>query len=241
MDRSLSRLLVLIGLVGFGCAPPPPGGIYYASGKGSVTPEGLHLIEWEPFRVTYVKPGTEFQRYDRVLIQDVTISYKTPPRARPNSLSNRRPVKANYALPDSAIESIKRHFREAFAKSLGESENFSVTDEPGPDVLVIAGHIVDLQVTTPPERYRSASETYSSSDPGTMTLVLEAKDSQSDESLLKVGERRDIDMNDGGIYPVNVVTSSSALQQIFSAWANRLRRELDQFHSLPELPAAPGP
>lgn len=40
----------------------------------------LHRVEWEPFRITYVRPGEDLQRYDKVLVQEVTVSYKTPPR-----------------------------------------------------------------------------------------------------------------------------------------------------------------
>jgi hypothetical protein len=238
MERSFVSLVTFVALVCFGCAKPQPGGIYYASGKGSVTPEGLHLLQWEPFRVTYVKPGADFRRYDKVLIQEVTIAYKTPPRRRPPTLSHRRPVVANYALPDSALESMKRYFREAFEASLRKSKEFTVVAERGPDVLLVAGHIVDLEVTVPPERTLSASNTYYSNSPGAMTLVLEAKDSQSGEPLVMVGERRDIDFNDGGIYQTDPVSSSAALQQIFQGWANDLRRELDQFRSLPVLPPA---
>ena len=240
MNRSVGRLLVSITLIGFGCAQPPATGIYYASGKGSVTPEGLHLIDWAPFRASYVKPGTDFRRYDKVLIRELTVSYKTPPSRRPNTLSNRRPVAANYPLPDSAIQVMKRAFREAFENSLSKGESFAITQEPGPGVLLLAAGIVDLEVATPPARYQSASEPYLTNLLGKLTLLVDAKDSQSGEPLLKIGERRDLDFNDGGIYLSDSVSSSGALQQIFRDWADRLRREIEQFRALPALPPAPG-
>ena len=123
MTMTFRNLLLLLGLAGLGCAGSAPGGIYYASGKGAITPDGLHRVNWEPFRVTYVKPGADLQRYDKVLIQEVTVSYKTPPR---RGRYERDAIDLNYALSDSAIQSMKRYFHEIFVKELGESQNFEV-------------------------------------------------------------------------------------------------------------------
>ena len=110
MKSKFRALLLLVVLGCAACAGQAPGGIYYTSGKGAVTPDGLHRVEWEPFRTTYLKPGADLQRYDKVLIQEVTVSYKTPPR---RASFNRDAIDPNYALPDSAIESLKRYFHEA--------------------------------------------------------------------------------------------------------------------------------
>jgi hypothetical protein len=225
--------LILIGLAGVACAGHSPGGIYYASGKGSVTPDGLHRLEWEPFRVTYVKPGADLQRYDKVLVQEVSVSYKTPPRR--GSLGGDA-IDPNYALPDSAIESLKRYFHDAFVKALGKSQNFAVVEAPGPEVLLISGHIVNLQIQVPPERDQAADETDYTTSSGQMTLILDARDSKSGEPLVRVGQARAIQMSDGGWYESDPVSNSAAVREIFHTWASDLRRELDQFHALPALP-----
>lgn len=231
--RALCGLLIMVCLAGVACAAHAPGGIYYTSGKGAVTPDGLHRIEWEPFRVTYVKPGADLQRYDKVLVQEVTISYKTPPR---RGRLGQDAIDPNYALPDAAIESLKRYFHEAFVKALGESQNFTVVEAPGPDVLLISGHVVNLQIQVPPQQDQSPDETVYAASSGQMTLMLDARDSTSGEPLVRVGQARAIQMSDGGWYESNPVTNSSAVREIFRTWASDLRRELDQFHALPTLP-----
>jgi hypothetical protein len=232
MKTTFHGLLILVCLAGVACTGPP-GGIYYASGKGAVTPDGLHRVEWEPFRVTYVKPGADLQRYDKVLVQEVTVSYKTPPRRGSLDLDA---IDPNYALPDSAIESLKRYFHEAFVKALGESQNFAVVEAPGPDVLLIRGHVVNLQIQVPPERDQSVDETSYTTSSGQMTLMLDARDSTSGEPLVRVGQARAIQMSDGGWYESDPVTNSGAVREIFRTWASDLRRELDQFHALPAIP-----
>jgi hypothetical protein len=238
MRASSRRLWILLAFVGLACANSAPGGIEYASGKGSVTPDGLHLVQWEPFHVTYVKPGADLQRYSKVLVQEVTVSYKTPPRPGHFQQDD---IEPNYALPDSAMRSLKQYFHDAFVKALAESQNFKVAQAPGPDVLVISGHIVNLQIQVPPARDQDPGETDYTASPGQMTLVLDASDSQSGEPLVRVGQIQAIQMADGGFYESDPVTNSSAVREMFRTWAYNLRRELDQFHSLPALPPLNAP
>jgi hypothetical protein len=237
MTRIFCSLVALLAAAGLGCAGSAPGGISYDSGKGSVTPDGLHRVDWEPFKITYVKPGADLQRYRQVLVEEVTVSYKTPPRP---AHMERYSISPNYALPDSAIASMKRYFHEAFVKALGKSQNFSVTDVPGPDVLRLSGHIVNLEITVPPEHDQAPDETVIASSSGQMTLVLDARDSTSGEPLVRVGQGRAIALGDGGWHEADPVTNSAAVRQAFRTWAEDLLRELDQFHALPELPPVSG-
>jgi len=233
MRHSIHCLAILMVVAGLACAQAAPFGVEYATGQGSVAPDGLHLVQWEPFRVTYVKPGADLQRYTKVVVQEVTVSYKTPPRPGRFAQSD---LDSNYALPDSAIRSLKQYFHAAFVKALGESKTFTVVDTPGPDVLLLSGHIVNLEIDVPPSRDQEPGETVYASSSGQMTLILEARDSQSGEPLVRVGQVRAIEMADGGFYQSDPVSNSSAVREIFENWARDLQRELDQFHALPELP-----
>lgn len=233
-------VLIPILLAGVACASASPGGVYYASGKGSVTPDGLHQVKWEPFAVTFVKPGANLGRYDKVLVQEVTVSYKTPP---PKGNFEQERIDPNYALPDSALQSLKRYFHQVFVEQLGRSKSFTVVDAPGPQVLLISGHIVNLEIQVPPFQDQDVDETDYTASSGQMTLILDARDSQSGEPLVRVGQARAIQMADGGWYQSDPVTNSAAVRQILASWASDLQRELDQFHALPEVPpvATPSP
>ena len=110
----------------------------------------------------------------------------------------------------------------------------------GANVLRISGHIVGLVITTPPEKHQLVDETVYTRSAGAMTLLLDAKDSLTGEPLVRVGERQDITQADGigQFYWSNPVSNAGAVRQLFDNWASRLRRELDQFKSLPEIPEA---
>jgi hypothetical protein len=172
------------------------------------------------------------------MVDEVTVSYKRPP-----GRFEQDRIQPNYALPDSAIASLKRFFHQAFVAALGKSGHFAVVEAPGPDVLRISGHIVNLQIGVPPFRDQDPDETVYTSSSGQMTLILDAEDSQSGEPLVRVGQGRAIQMADGGWYQSNPVANSAAVRQILSDWASDLQRELDQFREIPEIPpvAAPPP
>jgi hypothetical protein len=236
MRRVFSSLPTLVALVCCACAQPPPGGIYYASGEGSVTPEGLHRVDWEAFRSTYVMPGADLRRYDKVLVQEVTVSYETPPRPARSSRGN---IDPSYALSDSAMGRLKRHYHEEFVRALGKSRYLSVANSPGPDVLLISGHIVDLKITAPPLAEQAWDEHIFTLSSGRMTLVLDARDSVSGEPLVRVGQTRVIEMRSGRAYKSGPVGTSAAIREVFRSWAYGLRRQLQEFSSIPELPPAP--
>ncbi|MDG2334444.1 MAG: DUF3313 family protein [Myxococcota bacterium] len=234
-------LPLFLALCLMGCASGSGSGsggdkVYYATGKGAVTPDGLHRIKWEPFAATFVKPGANLGNYDAVILEEVTISYQRPPRKNvmPGELNG---LNDNFALSSQATGYMKKYFHEAFVKELAKSSDFKIVTEPGPNVLRIAGHIVGLVITVPPQNQQLADESVYSSSSGAMTLVLDADDSVTGEPLVRVGQRNDIGNGFDQFYESNPVENSGAVRQVFDKWAMDLRQELDQFKALKEVPA----
>ena len=58
---------LLLAFFVFGCASGSGSdGVYYATGKDVVTPDGLHRVKWEPFSLSFVRPGAKLGGYDAV-------------------------------------------------------------------------------------------------------------------------------------------------------------------------------
>ena len=229
---------VCLMLLGMGCAAGSgtgAGKVYYATGKDAVTPGGLHRVKWEPFAATFLKPGAKLGGYDAVILDEVTISYKRPPRRDPMPGIDDG-MNDNFALSSAATAHMKEYFGKSFAKELARSNDFRVVEKPGANVLRIAAHIVNLAITAPPLRDQAVDETVYTSSSGEMTLLLEAEDSLTGEVLVSVGERHEISNGLSGFYSSNPVTNSAAVRQLFDNWAARLRKELDQLKALPEIP-----
>jgi hypothetical protein len=207
-----------------GCTPTNKAGVYYASGKEAVTPDGLHRILWEPFTVSFVKPGAKLGGYESVLVDEVTVSFKRPPRS--------------YGLSPSAIANMRKTFQEAFEKALTQSKNYTLAQKPGPRTLRIAGHIVDLTISAPPENQQPDDATLFVASTGAITLILNVEDSETGAPLVRVGERHSISLfnDEDESYQADNESTSAALTNLFESWAAELTRELDQLGRLPEIP-----
>ena len=234
--------VLLLAALGVACAPgnhraagDASRPMYFAKGSDVVTPDGLHRVKWEAFPTTFVRPGAKLQVYTAVLLDAVTIAYQSPPRRYAPGTAT---LDANFALSPRATDHMKRYFHDALVEELIHSDEFRIATAPGPDVLRISGHIVSLKITAPPEREQLPDEKVYVTSSGSMTLLLDARDSLTGESLVRVGERRDITLGDGvnQFYWSTPVSSAGAVQVVFDDWARRLRVELVQFKGLNEIP-----
>ena len=200
----------------------------------ATTAEDLHRVRATRLSAAYLKPGASFAEYDSVRIEPVTIAYKKGAAAR----SGRQSL---FELDDSALERMERLFQEAFTKQLGRSKSFTVVSEPGPRVLSVVGHIVNLVVTAPPFR---GGEVDFVVDAGELTLILDVRDAESHEALARIVDRRAIRPEGSSsitLYQSGPVNNWGALREIFASWAGILRTGLDDLHTLPQIPLPEAP
>ena len=230
----------LLTLFTLACTPTNKAGIYYASGKSAVTPDGLHRVLWEPFAVSFVKPGASLENYDSILIDEVTIRYKRPPQGAVAAQASNQP---NYGLSQKALANMRKTFSSAFEAALTKNQTYRISQEPGPRTLRIAGHIVDLTISAAPQNQEPDDATLFVASSGAMTLILNVEDSETGQPLVRVGERHEISLfgEEDQTYSVDNESTSAALTNLFQAWASQLARELDQLRNLPEIPEDPHP
>jgi hypothetical protein len=239
-----SRAVALCGaaVLAVACGSSGPPQIEFKEGEGAVTADGLHRVQTRRVGAAFVRPGANLSSYSRIKLADITISYEREPRVRADRAgAGRSAARGNFALPDSTKEWFKNEFQSVFAEELGRSEVFEVVDEAGPDVLLVAGHIVDLVVTAPRDPTASRGSVWVT-ESGRMTLLLDVRDSQSNTALARMADRRAVRPG-GGTMPTrsSVVSNTGEVRQMLRRWARQLREALDGLHQLPEIPAAPPP
>ena len=214
------------------CAQPTPSIRYKTSGDLPVTADGLHRIQSTRVGAAYLKPGASFAEFDAIIVDPVTVSYKSPPRQA--SSSNRS--RGNFALNDSQMDRLKRIFQEVFQGELEKSQDYQLVTEPGPTVLRVSGHIVDLVVDVPPQRGGERDFVVSA---GEMTLILDVRDSVTREPLARVADRRAIQPASAGpgrVYYSNPARNWGEVRNRLQRWASILREGLDYLKQLPEVP-----
>jgi hypothetical protein len=191
------------------------------------THDGLYRLDHaHRFQRIWVRPGSSIAGYDKLLPINAGIHYKRPPRKS----------RGEYPLSEAQMAKVQEVLGEVFQEEVTSDGSWTIVSEPGPDVLIIRGAILDLVVTADPDPPSGRNRTYTTSV-GEATLIIEIFDSQSREILARVADRQRIE-RDTGSWRNDTINNRSAAKRVFRSWARRLRQGLENARTNP-WPAAP--
>ncbi|UCG88098.1 MAG: DUF3313 family protein [Gemmatimonadota bacterium] len=229
MKSALNAVTIAAILVGLaGCATTPPPTVQMGP-DAEVTVDGLHRVDNSVMALAWVKPDLNLQGYTKVMIDEVTVAYQKDPGSR-----RRDPygTEQNFALTPSQMTNLKSWFREAVVTALTKDDGYEIVDSPGPDVLHINADLIDLVVRVPTEGGLGRERTYTRSY-GEVTLILELRDSESEEILARVADRRDPTRNtDTRLAEVTPTFVRSDTRRLFEYWADLLRQRVDEIRQV---------
>lgn len=237
LERSSTRILRLGALalclaLAAGCAGPSRTIEFEGTGGEPDTPDGLYRVRSLQMARVWLKPGASMAGYDALLIDPVTVSYRSADRS-----TGSRGARGNQELSPEAMARFRRIFQEAFESVLSQSPHFEIVSEPGDSVLRVSGHILDLVVDVPIDRGNEITYILKA---GAMTLLLNVNDSQTGAPLARAADRRAITptgANIGRSYRNIPVNNWGAVRDVFGEWALVLRGGLEELRSLPAIPA----
>ena len=221
--RSIAGLTILaLGLAG--CAASTP--TIDTSPEAEVTFDGLHEVKGGSADQTWARPGADISQYSKIMLQGAGIEY------RPGGVKGRSWGATSRGGPYEVTAEQKERFRalvgEKFLEELSKSEHFTIVSEPGPDVLLIRGALLDVVSWVPPEPI-GRGEIFIS-EVGEATLVLELRDSITEAVLARAVDRRAIDSGGmGNLSSSNPVTNQADVARVVRSWARKLRERLDEF------------
>ena len=179
MRKSLVALAAA-GILG-GCASASSAPTLQSGPDAEVTVDGLYRVDNSVMQLAYMKPGWDLRGYTAMLIDPVTVAYKTDPRGRQRDAGGGT-VSGNFALSANQMENFKSLFQEAVVDALSEDGGYRIVDTPGPDVLRITADLIDLIIAVPTAAV-AANSTMIGRSAGAVTLVMEIRDSQSGEII----------------------------------------------------------
>ena len=231
--------LVAVITVGFlaSCATTPSLPPTIQTGPDAeVTVDGLHRVDNSIMALAYMKPDIDLRGYTALMIDPVDVAYQKDPQGRRRA-TGVGAGSSNFALNPSQMEDLKSWFQEAVVEALTRDGGYRIVDTPGPDVLRVTAELLNLIVRVPTERTGGRGRTFTTSF-GEVTLVVEARDSESREILARAADRIDPTGNPTGdlvaVLPGVVRTQT---QRLFEYWAGLLRERLDE---LREVEIEPG-
>ena len=222
MNRSLHgspRLAIVIGALlattSFGSLAAPR----LATGTAAeVTFDGLHRVDDAAMDAAWVKPNLDLGHYRKLMLLPAGMSFKDADR---HSTSE-------FPLSEKQKQQLRDTVLAVFVEELGKLQRFELTDRPGRDVLQVRGAILDVVSHVPPDPVGRGGFVLKSL--GEATLVVELRDSMSDEILARAVDRRSA----SSTLPrrSNAVTNLAEVRSAARRWAAQLRQRLEEFAAI---------
>lgn len=219
MHMKFPLVLTLGALLLAGCAST--GQAPKAEWDGLVRQSGSRL------NAVFVRPSTEAEivAFRTVLLDPVTVSFA---RDFDPNRSTRSPARRLNSEDLAAIKNnLATLFREVFRDELA-SGGYELVEQPGPETLRVTPAIIDLFINAPDTMTAGRSRTYTANS-GRMTLVVELRDSDTDEILARAVDTRS-GRGAGTFTIANRVTNTADARRAIRVWASALRQGLDDLY-----------
>ena len=209
------------------CAPVPT---LDTSADAVLSFDGLTPIKNARLGNAWIDPDVDFTQYNKILPGKAEFEFRAVKKSARSS-SMRRSNETEFWISDESKQKLIDEVSKVFAEELAKSKNFTIVDKPGPDVLILVGAMHDIVSNVPPELV-GRGEIYLSSV-GEGTLIIEARDSLSGETIYRAVDRRRMDSGGaGGGIPIqaNSVTTWAEVRRWARRWALRLTEGLDSIY-----------
>ena len=223
MNKKTPILLSFCAIFVTGCASPPPS--INTGPDAEVTFDGLYEVINSRADKAWAAPGLDLSGYTKLMLVGAGVEY------RPGGNTGRTYMARSRGGPYEVTEDQKARFEQtvtdAFRQELARSERFMIVDEPGPDVLMIRGALLDVVSYVPPDNIPGRIDVYLTSV-GEATLVIELRDSITGAIMARAIDRQAADDMVGGLES-NRVTNRGEIRRVVQRWARSLREGMEGF------------
>ena len=186
-----------------------------------VSYDGLHRVDRTVVDEAWVKPDIDLTRYNKIMVVSGGVSYRDVKEPPPRSYRSRT---GNFPLSEKQKKRFEKIVLESFVEELRKVERFEMVRRPGPDTMVIVGFVLDVVSRIPPEPMGRGGIFLT--EVGSATLALQIHDSQSNEILARIIDRRTAEST--RMIDAHSANSWAEARRVTRSWAKLLRKRLDQ-------------
>lgn len=224
--NSVFRLIAVLALAvaAVSCSTAPP--TIQTGPDAEVSFDGLHKVDNAKASEAWARPDLDLSVYTKLWPVSAGIEYRQVKDRGRSSMATSRG--GPYFIDDKARAQFEALVADIFKEELQQIQRFQLVDGPGPDVLMVAGGLLDVISYVPPDAVGGRSEVYLSSV-GEATLVLELRDSETGTILARSIDRRAAESPGGTLQNSNNVSNAADAKRVIRRWAVRLREGLDGF------------
>jgi hypothetical protein len=194
-----------------------------SSQEVDMTYDGLVPSGRRDLKNVWLKPGIDFSHYTGIIFEAPEFEFRLL-----GSVEDRRFRQQQFVLTPDDKKSMSDMALRIFTEEAQKIQHYRITDEAGPDVIIVRIRILDILKIVPTEaddpsmditRMRSVTEA---------TLIAEAHDSLSGEILARSVDQR------GKAYAGGVASARSRdwapLEKPVRVFAKEIRERLDRIH-----------
>lgn len=221
MQKSIGPLLAALFLVTGGCAVQPA---LSTSPDAERSFDGLYPFEHTVVDRAWARADIDLSGYTKIKLEGAGISFRPAKPAAKTNLAQARSNQSNFEIDAKTRDRLRQTVSDAFVKELSKLEQFEITEEIGPDVLIIRAGLLDV-VSRVPADVSARSDIYLTSV-GEATLMLEVIDSESGAVLLRAVDRKAAESH-GMPFPSNSVSNWVEVKRLAQFWGALLRERLD--------------
>jgi hypothetical protein len=196
------------------------------SADAEMTFDGLYPVRDSRADLAWARADVDLAQYSKIMLQGVGVEYR--PGGESGKSFSARTRGGPYEVTEAQKARFQSMMREAFLEELETSEHFTIVAEPGPDVLLIRGALLDVVSFVPPEPIGGRSDVYLSKV-GEATIVLELRDSITEAILARAVDRRAAEDAGGFLQQSNRARNTAEVRRLARTWARLLRERLDDY------------
>jgi hypothetical protein len=220
----MRRLKLLLAAAALVMAAAPA-----VSAKLPATWDGLVEVKGQKLEAVYLLPDADFRGYSKVMIDPAQVAFQQDWRQNYNSqtISLANQITAQQVQQDiaEAEAGLNKIFAEAFTK-----EGYQIVTAPGPGVARVGVGVADLSITAPPSE--SGFGANYGVDAGEATLIVEVRDSVTNQLLGRGLDRRAAGADEGDGFPRNAVTNRDDFKALFQTWAGIAAKGLTELRAM---------
>jgi Protein of unknown function (DUF3313) len=193
--------------------------------------DGLVEVNARRIDTAFLAPGADFRPYTKVMLDEPEVAFRANWLRDVNRGSRGASGQVTERDAQRILESVSAGQTDLFTTAFNNA-GFETVTRAGPDVLRISSAIVNLVVNAPDTRSAGRSTTFTA-NAGEATLVLEARDSQTNALLARIVDRRET-RNIAG--RANRVTNTADFRALANSWAQIAASRLTTLKEISPIP-----
>ena len=183
--------------------------------------DGLEPVQNTRMDEAWVRSDFDPASYSKIMFRGAGIEYRPVDPASRIRIGNH----TQFPINDANKKRLEETVTEEFRKQLVQVSEYEVTDEAGPETLLLVVGLRDVVSHVPPNLV-GRHEIYLA-EVGEATLLLEFRDSESGTTLVRGVDRRAAERYGQEFQRSSPVTNWPVVRRLAATWARGLRRGID--------------